>query len=100
MKCSMLCGALVSGLRAGGTSDRITIVAAKLQAAIRAALEPCDPVMGETVVGMLSDVQSKPNIKSGKYDFCADARSDSAAEGSIWRIDCSMNCLPAGEAAL
>jgi hypothetical protein len=51
------------GLRVGGTSDRITITAAKPQAAIRAALKPCDPLlMGEPVVGMLSDVQSKPNV--------------------------------------
>jgi hypothetical protein len=46
----------VSGLREGGT--RITITAAKLQAAIRAALKPCDPLlMDEAVVGMLSDLQ-------------------------------------------
>jgi hypothetical protein len=46
------------GLRVGGTSDRITITAAKLQAAIRAALKPCDPLlMDEPVVGMLSDLQ-------------------------------------------
>ena len=56
-------GAPVSGLRVGGTSDRITIIATKLQAAIRAVLEPCDPLlMYEPVVGMMSDVQSKPLI--------------------------------------
>jgi hypothetical protein len=45
---------------AGGVSDKTTIAIAKLQAAIRAALEPCAPALiSEPAVGMLSDLQSK-----------------------------------------
>jgi hypothetical protein len=63
MKCSRPWGTLVPGLRAGGTSDRITIAVAKIHAAIRAALEACDPApISELGVGMLSDAPSKPKI--------------------------------------
>jgi hypothetical protein len=97
MRCSRPWGAMVSGLRAGGANDKTTIAAAKLQAAIRAALEPCVPgLMGEPVIGMLSDSSIEAENYSNE-DYCwAVARSDSTA-GSTSGIVCSMNCLPADE---
>ena len=57
VKCLTLWGALVSGLRLGGTNDRIMIATVKTQAAIRASLETCDSALiGDSVTGMLSDV--------------------------------------------
>jgi len=53
MKCSRMWGVPVSGLRLGGTSDRIIIVAVKDKAAIRAVLGPCDTALnGELVIGI------------------------------------------------
>jgi hypothetical protein len=56
IKCSRMWGVPVSGLRLGGTRDRITIVAARHQAAIRAILELCDASLNGEFASMLSNV--------------------------------------------